>query len=149
MRLSVTYLYIPGKISFNKRRVRKLLEISGSIVEEEESVRFGEIGVAVMSDAKLRKINSELLGHDHDTDIITVDLTDKELPEGELMISAETVAFNSRKYGVDFETEITRVFVHGLLHLLGYDDKTADGKRTMRKLESKAIKKVKNAGKNN
>ncbi len=88
----------------------------------------------------LAKINLEYLNHDTFTDIITFDYSQKESLFGDIFISTERVAENAVNYGVGFEEELLRVMAHGILHLLGYNDKTDEQKAVMREKENELIK---------
>ena len=88
------------------------------------------------SDDKLLEINKEHLDHDFYTDVITFDLSDREEIDGEIYISIDRVSDNAKKLKVSFEEELCQVMAHGLLHLLGYDDKTEEQKKEMRSKES-------------
>jgi rRNA maturation RNase YbeY len=109
-----------------------LKEVAGS-----EGLSIGSLNYIFCSDAFLLKINLEYLGHDTLTDIITfANSEDSTQIEGEIYISVERVRENAKKYRVAFDKELHRVMVHGLLHLAGYDDKTARDKKIMRKKET-------------
>lgn len=93
-----------------------------------------------MSDDELLEINRTHLNHDTYTDIITFDLSEnKSLFEAEIYISTERVQENAVKYESSFENEMVRVCMHGVLHCLGYKDKSQEEKKTMRKAEDTAI----------
>jgi rRNA maturation RNase YbeY len=90
----------------------------------------------------MANLNQEFLNHEGDTDILTFDYS--ENPEdgiihGECCISPNMIREQAKVWGVSFEDEMHRVLVHGLLHLLGYDDQTDQDKRTMRRLEEEAL----------
>ena len=114
-----------------------------------ESIKFGEIEVVFLDAAEIKSYNKLHLGHDYETDIITFDLTESKLTEGQLLISWENVLHNSRRFKTDFETELLRVIIHGLLHLSGFDDRNAKQKRIMRLKENEYLKLYENAGKSN
>jgi rRNA maturation RNase YbeY len=102
-----------------------------------ENRSIGSLNYIFCSDAYLLKINAEYLGHDTLTDIITFDNTDTgDTIEGDIYISVDRIEENANKFKVTFNTELHRVMVHGLLHLLGFKDKTSAQKRIMRKKES-------------
>ncbi len=96
----------------------------------------GPISFVFCSDAFLHQLNIAYLQHDTLTDIITFPFADPPTVHGEIYISTERVAENAAKYGVSFGEELCRVMVHGILHLLGYGDKTPAQKRKMRDKES-------------
>lgn len=101
---------------------------------------LGELTYVFCSDAYLLEINQQYLQHDTYTDIITFDQSDEEgLIEGDIFISVERVRENATIYGVSFEQELHRVLAHGLLHLLGFRDKTAAEKAEMRAAEERAL----------
>jgi len=105
-------------------------------VIKNEAARLGEINYIFCSDAFLHQINLEYLNHNTLTDIVTFDTADNpELIEGEIYISVDRVKENARKFEVPFTDELHRVMVHGVLHLVGYFDKTPQQKKRMRKKE--------------
>lgn len=87
------------------------------------------------SDEKLLEINRQYLDHDYFTDIITFPLSTQPI-EATIFISIDRVRDNALTYGVDFYNELDRVLVHGLLHMIGYDDTTVDAKKLMREMEN-------------
>jgi len=95
------------------------------------------------SDEHLRKVNIDYLNHDYYTDIITFDNaeTTHEV-QGDLYISIDRVRENAQDFGVTFETELHRVMIHGILHLIGYEDDTDEAEAEMRLLETKALQEV-------
>jgi len=91
------------------------------------------------SDERLLEINEEFLGHHDFTDIITFDYGDQSRISGDIFISKERVWENAGIYNTSQELEMRRVMAHGLLHLLGYNDKTQEEKNTMREKENEKI----------
>lgn len=87
------------------------------------------------SDESLIKINRDFLNHNYYTDVITFDYSTKKRIIGEIFISIDRVEENSKNFNSTFESELLRVMVHGLLHLLGHTDASKDEKEEMRKLE--------------
>ncbi len=89
------------------------------------------------SDNYLHSINKTYLAHDSYTDIITFDnSTEQNVIEGDVFISVDRVKENAKKLNVGFEEELHRVIVHGVLHLLGFNDKSEKEKDEMRKTEN-------------
>ncbi len=103
---------------------------------QNENNRVGEINVIFCSDEHLLTMNIEHLKHDFYTDIITFDYSDKDIVSGDLFISKERVEDNANKFKESFEKEIHRVIIHGVLHLLGYNDKTEEEQKQMREKEN-------------
>ena len=93
-----------------------------------------------VDDNEILEMNKKFLKHDYYTDVITFgDIKDKKI-SGDIAISIERVLDNSKTYGVEFEDELKRVMVHGLLHIMGYNDKASNDKSVMSQKEKKAIK---------
>lgn len=101
-----------------------------------EKGRLKNLNYIFCSDEDLRKINIQYLRHKTYTDIITFDVSDDSTHlEGEIFISIERVQENALKLNIPFIDELHRVLIHGVLHLLGYSDKTISRKKEMRKKE--------------
>jgi rRNA maturation RNase YbeY len=95
----------------------------------------GEMALVFCSDDYILEVNRTYLNHDFFTDIITFDYCSAGVISGDLIVSLDTVRSNSELYGVRFELELFRVVVHGLLHLCGLGDKSADEAKNMREKE--------------
>lgn len=108
------------------------LWIEETIQEEANSFRY--VNIIFCSDEFLLEMNKEHLNHDYYTDIITFQYDQKPI-EGELFISIDRVKDNSVTHAVSFEQELDRVIIHGVLHLIGYGDKTEEEKIVMRSKE--------------
>ena len=107
---------------------------------------IGELNYIFCSDPYLKAINQQFLGHDYETDIITFDNSDDYRLEtgrrgvsADIYISVDTVRINGKAYCEGFERELHRVIVHGLLHLIGYDDCDAWHQVRMRAAENRAL----------
>lgn len=106
------------------------------LVAESEIRRLGDINLIFCSDNYLLDINQKFLQHDYFTDIITFDYCEGERLNGDLFISIDTVRTNAEEFGEGFERELNRVIVHGVLHLIGYDDHTKADQKQMREKEN-------------
>ena len=101
-------------------------------VVKSEKAAIGSLSYIFCTDRYLLGINQEYLDHDTLTDIITFDYTESSKSlDGEIYISVQRVRENAKLLGVDFETELRRVIIHGVLHLLGYKDKSTKDKKVM------------------
>lgn len=118
-----------------------------------KKVHDATLSLVFVSDRNIHHINKQYLGHDYPTDVITFDyLTDDPVQrrcrqqrrvhfvEGELIISVDTAKKNAIEYGTTPLKEITLYLIHGLLHLLGYDDHTDEDIKRMRAEEKKLMK---------
>lgn len=102
--------------------------------------KVGEIGYLFVDDAKILEVNREYLGHDYYTDIITFDYDEGDTINGDLVISLDTVRSNAKLFGKDYDEELHRVIIHGILHLCGINDKGPGEREIMEAAENKALK---------
>ena len=127
--------YFNEDISFNfKQRLlnnRWLKFVAGS-----EMKRLGNINIIFCSDNYILDVNMKYLQHDYFTDIITFDYCSGDFLSGDLFISVDSVRENAILYGTEFRDEIDRVIVHGVLHLIGYDDHSEQEQKMMREKEN-------------
>ncbi len=114
--------------TFNNRWLR--------MVAESEIRRIGDLSIIFCSDNYILDVNMRYLQHDYFTDIITFDYCEKDILSGDLFISIDSVRENALFYGTEFADELNRVMVHGLLHLIGYDDHTEEDIAVMRQKEN-------------
>ena len=105
------------------------------LVAESEIRRIGDVSIIFCSDNYILDVNQRYLQHDFFTDIITFDYCEGARLSGDLFISVDSVRENSLEYGTEFGDELNRVIVHGILHLIGYDDHTEEEIAEMRKKE--------------
>ena len=109
-------------------------------VIKEEKHSLQTLNFIFCSDRYLHRLNLEFLHHDTYTDIITFDQSEaKSEIDGEIYISIERVKENAIHHGQPFEKELHRVMIHGVLHLLGYGDKSAGEKKKMREKEDSCL----------
>jgi len=100
---------------------------------------IGEINYYFCSDDYLLQMNREHLNHDYFTDIITFDYTVANIISGDLFISVDTVKDNAEDYKCEYFEELHRVIIHGVLHLLGIDDKTDEDQEIMTQKEDESL----------
>ncbi len=111
-------------------------------VIQEEGKHPGEINIIFCSDTYLLEMNKKYLNHDYYTDVITFDYSEKDIISGDIFISVDRVKENAQTYKQTFLNELNRVIVHGVLHLLGYKDKTEDEQKIMRQKEDYYLQKL-------
>lgn len=110
-------------------------------VAQQYGKSIGELYYYFCSDDQLLEINKQRLGHDFYTDIVTFPLTDCEtVLSSEFCISVDRIAENAVTFGRSYESELNRVIIHGVLHLIGFDDHTDEEEIEMREKEEEALK---------
>lgn len=109
-------------------------------IAENHGKRVGELYYYFCSDDKLLEINQERLGHDFYTDIVTFPLTDCEtVLSSEFCISLDRIADNAKSFGRSYDSELHRVIIHGVLHIIGFDDKCPEDEKMMRFKEEESL----------
>jgi rRNA maturation RNase YbeY len=126
--LAISY---SNKYSFRDINIKKETSSWLEKTIREEGFVLGKLQYVFLSDDDLHQINVDFLNHDTYTDIITFDYNRNEFIFGEIYISIDRVEENAQKNHIDFEMELHRILVHGLLHLLGYKDKSPNEKSIM------------------
>ena len=131
-------------IEFNYETDYKLSnedELTNCIVSciEKDDFKVGEINYIFCDDAYLHKLNVEFLQQDTYTDIISFDNTMGKRISGDIFISIDRVKENSTVFTSSFEDELHRVMIHGVLHYMGYKDKTTEEKEMMRTKEDQCL----------
>ena len=127
-----------SETSFTLKNQNKLVKWIGDVVSS-EGFQVGEINYIFCDDSYLNKINQEFLNHDTFTDVISFDYTLGKEVGGDIFISIERVIENAEKFNEVFENELHRVMIHGILHFMGYKDKTKKEKTLMRTKEDENI----------
>jgi rRNA maturation RNase YbeY len=106
-----------------------------NIIADEHSYSIYSIEINFITDKKIHELNNLILNHDYPTDIITLDYTQDNFIKSELFISLDTIESNAIDFNTNFNIELARVILHGILHIVGYNDKTDEEKREMKKME--------------
>ena len=123
------------RIENHKVFSRWLVEVAAA-----ENCLIHDLVFLFVSDQELLAMNKKYLKHNYFTDVITFGELDGDKISGNIAISVDRVLDNSKRYGVRFDEELKRVMVHGLLHIIGYNDKTKKEKLTMSQKETDALK---------
>tara|TARA_B100000809_G_scaffold209241_2_gene212161 strand:+ start:4403 stop:4855 length:453 start_codon:yes stop_codon:yes gene_type:complete len=132
-----------GKRPLNAQQKAALRAVLIRLLEDHE-VSLG-VNVCFVDDSEIRQLNRDYLSHDYATDVVTFPMRTEGKPVegdpldgdllGEVVVSVDTARTSAHSRGVDYPVELALYAIHGALHLLGYDDKDAAGRRKMRRAE--------------
>lgn len=139
--ISITYekkIFNSDEKLFLSQRINKIIEL----LSDFEDFIITELNFLFCTDELITEYNKKFLKHDYATDIITFEYNDEDGLVSDVIISTETVKKNSKVFRTNFWDELTRVIIHGLLHLCGYKDKTAKQLKMMRSRENFFLKKI-------
>ena len=101
--------------------------------------RVGDVNYIFCNDERILEVNREYLQHDYYTDIITFDYTEDDVISGDLFISLDTVKSNSEQFATEYDEELHRTIIHGILHLCGINDKGPGEREMMEEAENRAL----------
>ena len=101
--------------------------------------RVGDVNYIFCNDERILEVNREYLQHDYYTDIITFDYTEGDVISGDLFISLDTVKTNSEQFATEYDEELHRTIIHGILHLCGINDKGPGEREIMEAAENRAL----------
>ncbi len=108
-------------------------------VAASHSRRVGNLNYLFVNDEEILRANRQFVNHDYYTDIITFDYSHGDRISGDIMISLDTVGSNAEKFGVTYFRELLRVIIHGVLHLVGINDKGPGEREIMEEAENNAL----------
>ena len=131
-----------------KFRLRKTKEIKNWIVQviRSEGKEPGDLSFIFVADNYIKKINREFLNHDYYTDVIAFDYGEGNMINGEIYLGIETIKRNAKIFNSNLKNEILRVMIHGVLHLIGYNDKNENEVKKMRRREDVYLDELKRRG---
>ena len=133
--MSIDFVYNTDFKLSNKEQVSDwVLRVINS-----KGYKLGNLVYAFFNDEDLKDLNTRFLKHDYYTDVISFDETADQVVSGNIAVSVDRVKENSTQIGVDFEEEMHRVMIHGVLHFIGFNDKTSSEKKEIREQEALAL----------
>ena len=125
-------------IRVGKRTVHSIVKL----ITSELNLYVMSLEFNFISSKTIIEVNNNYLKHNYSTDIITFDYSDeKNILDGEIFISVQDAVENSKKYGVSSDNELLRLIIHGILHLIGFDDTTDAKRKKMKIAENDLVKK--------
>jgi len=126
----------------NKREYNNWVKATIEQESKSDPKKSGNICIIFCSDEYLLEVNKKFLLHEYYTDVITFDNSEKGYISGDIFVSIDSVRINAQYYKQEFRDELNRVIIHGVLHLLGYKDKTLKQKMLMRERENFYLAKI-------
>ena len=133
--MSIDFVYNTDFELSNKERVSDWV----LRVVKSKGYKLGNLVYAFFNDEDLKGLNIRFLNHDYYTDVISFDETADQVVSGNIAVSVDRVKENAAQIGVDFEEELHRVMIHGVLHFIGFNDKTSSEKKEIREQEALAL----------
>ena len=134
----MSILFLAEEITRPKLRYR-IISKWLKVVIEKYDFRPGDLSYIFCADDYLKNINNKFLSHDYYTDIVTFDYCSDRIVSGDMFISLERVKENSAAFKQRYTEELSRVMIHGFLHLCGYKDKTDKDISIIRKKENQYL----------
>ena len=133
---------VSNNIKIKKVEIHNLVQL----LKLELNFSISSLVINFVTSDEIIPINNKYLGHNFSTDIITFNYSGENYTlDGEIFISLDDASYNAQKYEVELNNEILRLVIHGLLHLIGYDDKDQKDKRKMKSLENTLVNKFHNS----
>lgn len=123
-----------SNIDFKLKNKIKLKKWINNVIEK-EGKKLNFVNFIFCDDNEMLKKNINYLNHMTYTDILTFDYTENNIISGDIIISIDRITENAKTYNVTFKKELKRVIIHGILHLIGYKDKSKKEKKIMREKE--------------
>ena len=123
---------------------KKKLHQYVKFITQDLNLSLRSLEINFINSKAIKEINKKFLSHDYSTDIITFNYSEAQnIIDGEIFISVDDAKENAKKFKVKFQEEIGRLVVHGILHLIGFDDTTPDQRKKMKNQENQLLKKNK------
>jgi len=130
-RVKITVKNLQKKVSLTQLKQERIKQLIRKTCASEAVKRPGEITVCLVTNSLIRELNLNYLADYRPTDVMAFDLAQEGMLSGDIVISTDTAASNARRFKTSVEQELLLYAVHGMLHLLGYDDATLSGRRLM------------------
>ena len=138
-------IIIANRQRTKKINMRLLMQIVNGLFAELR-ISEAELGINIVSAKKMTKVNRRFLQHEGSTDVITFDHANgahsvtRPILHGELFVCVDEAVLQAKKFGTNWQSEVIRYIVHGVLHLLGHDDLKPDSRRRMKREENRLVR---------
>jgi len=131
-------------IKLNKKNIHEMI----ALIKKEKNLNIESLEINFVNEKTILEINTEYLGHKYPTDVISFNYSDESNNlDGEIFICYDTAEENAKRFSAKFDDEIKRLVIHGILHLIGYDDVVKSKREKMRSEEDRLLAKTKRFGK--
>ena len=137
--MKITLWNLQKRVPVRAQKIKKLIQ---RVLKTEKVKETGWINICFVDNAQIKKLNARFLKHSSPTDVLAFDLADKKAKGiiwAEIMISAQAAYQQARSFNTTAEYELSLYVVHGILHILGYDDRSPKDKKLMRKKEGQYV----------
>jgi probable rRNA maturation factor len=138
-------LVLRNRQSFRRLDLRHLRRIASALLRDELNRGGYDLGFYLVGESEMTKLNETFLRHRGCTDVITFDYSDPAQPgslTGEIFICVPEAVVQSRRFRTTWQREVVRYLVHGALHLIGYDDRSAGARRRMKAMEDRLLRRL-------
>ncbi len=147
--MAITIINLQNKVNIRQKKIRSIAEL----VLSSQGGICGEVTITLSTDRRIRTLNRKFLGKDRPTDVLAFSFIEgTPLPRrmrgarvrllGDVVVSADTAIRNAKRYNTNSERELCLYVIHGILHLLGFDDVGARKRAIMRRKEQYYLKKI-------
>lgn len=138
------FIYLEGDILINKKIIHSII----SLLKKDFKLTLTSLEINFVKSETILKINKEYLNHDYVTDVISFNYSNENNNlDGEIFICSEIARENAKIYNESYDDELKRLIIHGVLHLIGYDDKKLTQRNKMKQIEDLYVIKAKKLGK--
>jgi len=135
---NIGFFYHTAFVLANEAALQKWLKAVAGVEKKE----LLQVEYNFVDEKEIIKLNQAHLGHNYPTDVLTFDYSSGNQIHAEIFVCEQVVKFNAAELNVPFLKELHRVVLHGLLHLLGHNDKTPEEQKNIRQLEDKYLKEL-------
>ena len=120
----------------------KVKQTARCIMDELFQYKTYQLSIILINEKKMTEVNQQHLNHKGPTDVITFDYSEKNLPDGEILICPSIAHRHAKTHKVSLGSELARYIIHGILHIEGYNDLTPKDRSIMKRKENRALNKL-------